>query len=219
MSLPSLFKNPQLLDQALTHRSYLNEHPKVHHSNERLEFLGDAILELIITDHLYHQFPHYSEGQLTALRSALVKTETLAHMAHQLNLGPLLKLSRGEQASGGQTNPGLLADTAEAVIGALYLDQGLPATQDLISQYLLPQLPQIIAQKLYQDAKSLLQEQVQARGQPAPFYTTLRTIGPHHKKTFTVTVTVSSKILGQGSGPTKQIAQQVAAQTALEKLP
>jgi ribonuclease III len=218
MNLKSYFKDQRLLDQALVHRSYLNEHRRVTQSNERLEFLGDAVLELVITQHLYAQFPHRPEGALTALRSALVKTSTLGQVAANLGVGESLKMSRGEADGGGRTNLSLLANTLEAVIGALYLDQGLPQVRTFIADHLLPLLPDIITRKLYQDFKSSLQETVQARGLPAPNYQVVSVTGPDHNRQFTVTVSLSGQILGQGTGPTKQTAQTQAAHTALEKL-
>ena len=150
MNLSLLFKNKHFLDQALTHRSYLNEHKDISTSNERLEFLGDAVLELVITQHLYDEFPTKHEGELTALRSALVKTQTLGQVGHKLNLGNLLKISRGEEQSGGRENLSLLANTLEAVIGGLYFDGGLPAAKNLIEAHITSLLPTIIANKLYQ---------------------------------------------------------------------
>lgn len=218
MNLKSYFKDHRLLDQALTHRSYLNEHRHVKVSNERLEFLGDAVLELVITEHLYNQFPDQSEGELTALRSALVKTSTLGQVAKSLGVGESLKMSRGEADGGGRTNLSLLANTLEAIIGALYLDQGLTQANRFVTNHVLPLLPEIISHKLYQDFKSNLQETIQAQGLPAPHYQVINIEGPDHQKRFTISVSINHHLIAQGTGPTKQAAETSAARAALEKL-
>ncbi|MBI4035101.1 MAG: ribonuclease III [Candidatus Chisholmbacteria bacterium] len=217
MTLHHLFHQPELLTLALTHRSYLNEHPKVSQSNERLEFLGDAVLELITSQYLFENFPHHSEGQLTAIRAALVKTTTLAQVAQTLELGNHLRLSHGEDQSGGRSNPALLANTLEAVIGALFLDQGLTAAQNFVTTHLLPLLPAIINRQLYQDPKSLLQEKAQARGFPPPVYKVTTATGPDHRKEFIVQVIINHRVSGQGTGKTKQAGEAAAAQAALVK--
>ncbi len=215
------FNNPELLEIALTHRSALNEPnssgTSSKTSNERLEFLGDAVLELVVTQHLFAQYPSEPEGRLTAYRSALVRTETLAEVAQELGLGQKLYLSKGEEAGGGRSNIGLLADTFEAVIGAIFLDQGILIVEELVQKQLLPKFDQIKEQGLYKDAKSLLQEVVQAEGHPTPEYLLVDEQGPDHDKTFEVSVTVNQKVLGIGSGSSKQLAQQAAAAQALEK--
>lgn len=218
MNLKSYFKDHRLLDQALTHRSYLNEHRQVKESNERLEFLGDAVLELVITENLYDHFPDKPEGDLTALRSSLVKTPTLGQVAQNLGVGESLKMSKGEADGGGRTNLSLLANTLEAIIGALYLDQGLTQANRFVTDHILPLLPQIISHKLYQDFKSSLQEAIQAQGLPAPRYQVISATGPDHQRQFTVTVSLHDQVLGQGTGPTKQAAETSAARAALEKL-
>lgn len=220
MSLPK-FNQPDLLITALTHRSALNEHiSSAKESNERLEYLGDAVLELITTDFLYHQLPDAQEGKLTAIRSALVKTTTLAEVGRKLGLGEKLFLSHGEESCGGRTNEALLADTVEAVIGALYLDQGLLVAKEFVSQNILQiKFETILKRKLYRDAKSMLQEQVQALGYLAPSYQVVKEDGPDHEKSFTVEVLVDNRVFGSGTGKSKQIAQQQAASAALEKLP
>jgi len=207
-----------LLETALTHRSALNEPTSGTSStvsNERLEFLGDAVLEVVVTRYLFEQFPKEPEGTLTAFRSALVRTETLASLAQEFELGARLYMSHGEEASGGRTNLSLLANTFEAVIGALYLDQGLEAVVKFVQENLLVKLPEIQSKKLYKDAKSLLQETVQALGQPTPEYDVLTAQGMDHAKTFTVVVRVGRQVFGQGQGPSKQAAQQEAASQAL----
>ena len=212
------FNDSSLLTTALTHRSALNENASAAtESNERLEFLGDAVLELATTEFLFAQYPAEPEGVLTAYRSALVKTETLAEVASELNLGEKLYLSHGEEATGGRTNPGLLADTTEAIIGALYQDQGYEAVKKFLAQNLFPKFKEIKAKKLYKDAKSLLQEVVQAQGQTAPTYHVLKAEGPDHDKKFTVEVKVAQETVATGNGSSKQAAQQQAARKALKQ--
>ncbi|MBU0576124.1 ribonuclease III [Patescibacteria group bacterium] len=212
------FNNNSFLETALTHRSALNESiSSSKESNERFEFLGDAVLELATTEFLFGKYPTEPEGILTAYRSALVKTTTLAQVAQELNLGQKLYMSKGEEATGGRSNPSLLADTTEAVIGAIYLDQGYQATKNFLDQHLFNKFDQIKQQKLYQDAKSLLQEIVQAKGHEAPVYKVINEEGPDHDKQFTVRVVVDSKPAGEGRGKSKQVAQQAAAQQALKE--
>ncbi|MBU0579458.1 ribonuclease III [Patescibacteria group bacterium] len=213
------FNNSSLLETALTHRSALNEKisPSVE-SNERLEFLGDAVLELITTEYLFGKYPTEPEGILTTYRSALVKTTTLAEVAQELDLGQKLYMSNGEEATGGRTNPSLLADTTEAIIGALYLDQGYQPTKEFLNQHLFHKFDKIKQQKLYRDAKSFLQEIVQAKGFEAPVYEVIKEEGPDHNKKFTVKVLIDSQTTGTGLGKSKQTAQQAAAQKALEEL-
>jgi ribonuclease-3 len=211
------FKNPQLLITALTHRSALNEKKGAPISNERLEFLGDAVLEVIVSNYLYHRFPHRPEGDLTHLRSQVVQTKTLATVARKLKLGSLVFLSKGEKKSGGAQNDSLLADLFEAVIGAIYLDQGLETTTKFIQQHLLSHIKQIKQEAKIVDYKSLLQEKLQARYKTAPVYRISKTSGPDHHKKFTVKVFLKRQAIGQGSGFSKQDAEQKAAQAALEK--
>lgn len=212
------FKNQELLATALTHRSALNEQTSTSKvSNERLEFLGDAVLELVTTQYLYEAHPEDQEGMLTAYRSALVKTETLAEVAKQIGLGEALFMSKGEEATGGRSNIGILADSVEAFLGAMYLDQGLEASEKFLQEYLFIKLPEIKQKKLYRDGKSLLQEVVQAKGYGAPNYEVLTEEGPDHDKMFKVAVFVDGEKAGEGTGRSKQIAQQEAAREALEK--
>ncbi|MGD9129905.1 MAG: ribonuclease III [Candidatus Woesebacteria bacterium] len=215
------FKDKSLLITALTHRSALNEKENsgttARQSNERLEFLGDAVLELATTRFLFHKFPKEPEGVLTAFRSALVKTTTLAEMASDLKLGEKLFMSKGEEATGGRENESLLADAVEALIGAIYLDQGFEKVEVFLSKKLFPKFAEIKKNKLYKDAKSLLQEEVQAQGQPTPVYKVVKELGPDHDKEFTVDVVVGAKVYGSGIGKSKQLAQQQAARKALEK--
>ena len=213
------FRDTLLLETALTHRSALNERiSQANESNERLEFLGDAVLEIATTEFLYHNFPEEPEGTLTAYRSALVKTTTLAEAAGELGLGDRLYMSKGEEATGGRSNPSLLADTFEAVIGALYLDQGFDEVKDFLHAHLFPKFQAIQQQKLYKDAKSGLQELVQAAGYSTPEYIVKSEVGPDHDKQFTVVVKVGGVERGEGSGKSKQQAQQAAAAQALEKM-
>jgi ribonuclease III len=211
------FRNSDLLITALTHRSALNEGlSSATESNERLEFLGDAVLELATTEFLYHQRPGEAEGRLSAYRSALVKTTTLAELALELNLGAQVLMSKGEEASGGRVNPSLLADSTEAVIGALYLDQGYKAAADFLSQHLFPKFDKILDQKLYRDPKSQLQELAQSKGFDAPAYEVTNELGPDHDKEFTIQVRINGQVKGVGQGKSKQLGQQAAASAALE---
>ncbi len=213
------FKNPALLEKALTHRSALNEEiSSAQESNERLEFLGDAVLELVVTRYLFDSCPQEPEGILTAYRSALVKTTTLAQLAQTFGLGEKLYLSRGEERSGGRTNPSLLADTLESVIGAIYLDAGFKSAESFILSWLPNSFQQALQQKLYKDAKSELQERAQAKKLPTPQYQVLSESGPDHDKEFEIAVLIGEKVYGKGIGKSKQIAQQQAAQQALTQL-
>lgn len=217
MSLPT-FNTKELLTRALTHRSALNEkNSSAEVSNERLEFLGDAVLELATTKFLFDKYPEEPEGTLTAYRSSLVKTETLATIAIKLGLGEKLHMSRGEEATGGRTNIGILADTMEAFLGALYLDQGLETVVAFLEEILFPNIDEIIKNKLYKDAKSHLQEIVQALGFETPTYEVVTEVGPDHDKEFTVVVNVGNTNAGRGTGKSKQHAQQAAAQEAVKK--
>lgn len=216
-NLKLLFKDEALLDLALTHKSWLNEHPESSKSNERLEFLGDAILEFVISGEIYTRFPNEEEGFLTTLRATLVNTENLARLAIKLNVGPHLKMAKGEEESGGRENNSLLADTVEAIIGALFLDQGLPAVSEFIKENLVIEIPQKVSQPL-KDPKSRLQEYVQAQKLPTPKYRVIEESGPDHDKCFVVEVIVDNKPLGKGEGKNKNVAEQEAAKATLEKL-
>ncbi|MCJ7792869.1 MAG: ribonuclease III [Candidatus Marinimicrobia bacterium] len=210
--------NPQLLAQALVHRSYLNEvGGESLASNERLEFLGDAVLSFTVSHWLYTQFPDYQEGELTNLRSNLVRTSTLAQISQELDLGEKLLMSRGEVASGGRENPSLLANTLEAVIGAIFLDQGIDQTILFIKTHLTPFLEKIVSLGEFKDSKSLLQDKIQEKNKETPIYKTLEEIGPDHDKTFTVGVYAQGQFLAQAQGKNKQEAEEKAAKNALEK--
>ncbi len=218
-SLGVSFKNKRLIEQALTHRSYLNENPnKSLISNERLEFLGDSILSLIVSNYLYKKYPHSPEGDLTNFRSSLVKTKTLAIIAQKLKLGTFLLLSKGEEDGGGRENQGILADTFESITGAIFLDKGIKVTTKFISTHLFPILAEIIETKAFRDYKSLFQENVQAKEKSAPTYKVLEEIGPDHDRIFVVGVYIGKQNVGEGKGRSKQEAEQEAAKYALEKL-
>jgi ribonuclease-3 len=213
------FNDRALLEQALVHRSLLNESANRNLvSNERLEFLGDAILSLIASEFLYKEFPKSSEGDLTNLRASLVRTQTLALVAKKINLTDHLKLSKGEEEQGGRENTGILADCFEAVLGAIYLDQGLLVTRDFISRTLFPLLKEILTNGSFKDFKSHLQETIQAKEKISPSYRVIKSLGPDHDRIFTVGVYLRRKKLGQGSGHSKHEAQQQAAQNALAKI-
>lgn len=209
------FKDDQLLTQALVHRSYLNENRDfaLPH-NERLEFLGDAVLELIVTDHLYRTYPN-PEGELTSWRSALVRGEMLATLAERLGVGQVLLMSRGEEKSGGRTRHVLLANALEALIGAIYLDQGYDAAKDFVHHTVIKELPAIIAGNKHRDPKSELQEIAQEKLGVTPRYEVRDTNGPDHDKVFTVAVLISDTAVAEGQGSSKQQAEQAAAEAAL----
>lgn len=210
-------KDQKLLTLALTHRSYLNENAEASSSNERLEFLGDAVLELITSEELYKRFPEKDEGFLTALRANIVNTKSLAALARELNLGEKILLSKGEEASGGRSNESLLADTVESIIGALYMDGGFTAAKRFIVDNLLTNLDER-AQEPLKDPKSLLQELVQSKKLRAPVYRVVGMVGPDHKRHFTVEVLVNGESVGKGEGSSKSEAEQNSAKAGLEKL-
>lgn len=211
------FNDSALLEQALTHRSWINENPGIRHTNERLEFLGDAILEYIVSAELYNKLPDKEEGFLTALRANIVNTKNLSELAMKLNIGEELFVSKGEEAGGGRNNISLLADTVEAILGAIYLDQGISAAEEFVKENLLSDLDIKLAEPL-KDPKSRLQEQVQAQGSSTPKYEVIEETGPDHAKKFTVAVSVGDKRLAAGVGNSKSTAEQKAAEAALEKL-
>ena len=212
------FNDISLLRQAFTHRSYLNEHRgEVSEHNERLEFLGDAVLELIVTRFLYDKFPSHAEGDLTAFRAALVNYITLAELANELHMNDYLLLSKGEAKDTGRARGVLLANAFEAVVGALYLDQGYETTQAFIAKYLLPKIDDIIKKKLWRDSKSALQEKVQESEGITPHYAVMKETGPDHDKQFVVGVFAKDTLLAEGEGKSKQEAEQDAARNALEK--
>ncbi len=211
-----IFLNKSYLTEALTHRSYLNEHKDCRGHNERLEFLGDAVLELIISDYLYKQYPDRPEGELTSFRSALVKTESLADTAKGMGIGENLLLSKGEEDTGGRTKNYLLANTFEAIVGGIYLDQGYEKCRDFVYMHLLKKLPDIIKNRLDIDSKTKIQEIVQARYRTTPVYEVTNEQGPDHDKQFTVVVKIDNKKIGEGIGSSKQRAEEDAASKGLE---
>jgi ribonuclease-3 len=212
------FNDRALLERAFVHRSHLNEAKKLHISNERLEFLGDSVLSFLTSAFLYREYPDFEEGTLTNIRSSLVKTNSLADVAQSLKLGELLLLSHGEEASGGRNNPSLLADAFEALLGAIYLDQGIDIARSFLMQYLFPAAEKIVDTKAYIDYKSLLQEIIQQESRISPIYQVVKSEGPDHAKTFWVQAMVHSTVLGEGRGKSKQEAEQMAAMSALEKM-
>lgn len=213
------FKNSDLLIQALIHRSYLNEaKDKKLSSNERFEFLGDTILNFVVSEWLFEEFPSSPEGNLTNLRSNLVKTETLAKISKKFTLGNYLFLSKGEKESGGQKNQLILANSLEAFIGALYLDQGLEIVKKLIKTNFRLLLKKLVQSGFLKDYKSVFQEKIQAKVKLSPIYKTLKEEGPDHSKIFTVGVFSQNKLVATGQGKTKQTAEEEAAKAALKKL-
>jgi ribonuclease-3 len=213
------FHREPLLVQAFVHSSYCNENPDcVYRSNERLEFLGDAVLNLIVTEKLYEEFPELSEGELTAIRASLVCRDTLAGLASSLELGNCLLLGRGEELGGGRAKTGNLANTIEALIAALYLDQGLTKARRFILTQFKPQLERIKTGKATPNYKALVQEFIQAQKRPTPVYRLVKAIGPDHSKQFTAEILVDGEALGRGMGRSKKIAESQAARAAWEKL-
>ncbi len=212
-----IFKNRDLLKQAFIHRSYLNENRDlgIGH-NERLEFLGDAVLELVVTDYLYNKYKDKSEGDLTAFRSALVNANTLSSVATEIGINDLLFLSKGEAKDKGRARQVILADTFEAVIGAIYMDQGYEGAKNFIAQNLFEMIEDIVSGGLWMDAKSRFQEKAQDRLGSTPAYKTTKEEGPDHDKQFTVGVFVGHELIAEGSGKSKQEAEQEAAKRALE---
>ncbi len=211
------FKDKDLIQQAFVHRSYLNENTKFRLShNERLEFLGDAVLELVVTDHLYRNYNN-PEGDLTNWRAALVQGTMLATIADELGMNDFLLLSRGEAKDTGKARQYILANTFEAFTGALYLDQGYEVAAQFIAKNVLSRLPEILETKAYRDAKSLFQENAQDKAGITPTYEVLKEWGPDHAKNFEIGVYLEKELVAKGSGPSKQQAQQIAAEKALVK--
>lgn len=213
-----VFEDKVLLNLALVHRSYTNESKEVKEHNERLEFLGDAVLELITTEFLFAEFPEKPEGELTNHRSALVKGDHLAKVAKRLGLGKYLHLSKGEEASGGRKKEYILANAVEALIGAMYLDKGYEAVKRFVYKYILVDLDEIMQNKLYIDAKSCFQEMAQERRAVTPTYEMIKESGPDHAKIFVMGAYLGEEKVSEGKGSNKQSAEQEAARRALEKL-
>jgi ribonuclease III len=213
------FKDPSLLEKALIHDSYVNENPSLApSSNERLEFLGDAVLGLIVARKLYNDLPDYSEGKMTSLRAALVRRETLARMAEEIGLGKYLYLGKGEEASGGRKKVPNLAGAIEAVIGAVFLDRGLREATGCTLRLMRHEYDTLIKTGLAPDFKSRLQELIQARQQQTPVYYLVDSSGPDHARWFTVEVRLGDIVLGQGTGKSKKIAESEAACVALKQI-
>ncbi len=213
------FNEPSLLEQALVHSSYVNENPgSASVSNERLEFLGDAVLGTVFAEKLYQDLPEMSEGEMTKLRSYLVCRDTLSSVASAIELGEHIYLGKGEEANGGRRKPANLAGTLEAVIAAVFLDQGLAATSDVILRLFNRELQILASQGVAVDYKSQLQELLQAGQQETPLYHIVEATGPNHDRRFTTEVRVGDTVLGRGSGKSKKLAETEAARSALEKL-
>jgi ribonuclease-3 len=212
------FRNKDLLTQAFIHRSYLNEHRGLAlPHNERLEFLGDAVLELIVTDHLFRKYSDKTEGDMTAYRAALVNTNTLSATSEKLGLNEFILLSKGESKDTGRARQYILANTFEAVVGALYLDQGFEAAQEFVGDNLFYLADEVVEKKLWQDAKSLFQEMAQEKASVTPTYETIKESGPDHDKHFVVGVYLSGTLIAEGDGKSKQEAEQAAARAGLTK--
>ncbi len=213
------FNDLSLLEQALVHSSYLNENPGfAPASNERLEFLGDAVLGLVVAEKLYQDFPRSAEGEMTRLRATLVRGNTLARVARTIKLGDYLYLGKGEETSGGRRKPANLAGALEAMIAAIFLDQGLTTTSDFILRLFDEELQRVASQGGGIDYKSQLQELIQSREQQTPVYQLVEAMGPDHDRRFTIEVRVGDTVLGKGSGKSKKAAETEAARSALEQL-
>ena len=210
------FEDCELLDRAFVHKSYVNEHrgEDIRH-NERLEFLGDAVLELIATRHLFEHYPNQEEGEMTAYRSALVKGQNLAKVAEELELGQYLKLSKGEEKSGGREKSYILANTVEAVIGAIYLSLGYQAAEKMIEEFIMKELDDIIENGLHIDSKTKFQEICQEKEDITPHYDLIEAEGPDHEKIFTMGAYIGEELISQGTGSSKQKAEDAAAAEAL----
>ncbi len=212
-----IFKDKALLKQAFIHRSYINENRTLGlEHNERLEFLGDAVLELVITNYLYKRFPEYNEGELTSLRSALVNADTCSAVAQKLEANEFLLLSKGETKDTGRARQYILANTLEAIIGAIYLDQGYEVADKFILTHITPLTEGIIEKGSWIDAKSLFQEKAQEHDGLTPAYKTIKESGPDHDKLFTIGVYIGKDLVGEGSGQSKQDAEQEAARNGLK---
>jgi ribonuclease-3 len=211
------FKNKDLLLQALTHRSYINENPKWHlDHNERLEFLGDAVLELIVTEYLYGNYQN-PEGEMTNWRAALVNANMLANISVEFKLNDYILLSRGEAKDLGRARHYILANAMESLIGAIHLDRGYEVASGFVHRFILKELPNIIQNRLYRDAKSLFQEKAQEKVGVTPTYEVIKEWGPDHARNFQIGVYLGKDLAGEGSGPSKQEAQQMAATDALKQ--
>lgn len=212
------FKNKDLLQQAFVHRSYLNENPNCKmEQNERLEFLGDAVMELIVTNYLFKHYPKNPEGDLTTWRAALVNSNMLSEIANKLGFNDYLLLSKGEGQDKGRARQFILANTFEAMIGAIYLDRGFDKAEEFICKNLICELKRVLDEKLYQDPKSHFQEEAQGKMGITPSYELIEQEGPDHCKKFIVGVYLNNDLIAKGEGPSKQTAQEDAARKALKK--
>jgi ribonuclease III len=213
------FKDTTLLKNALIHRSYLNENRKKNlENNERLEFLGDAVLELIISAELYTKFPKKTEGELTSIRSAIVRTESLAQESRRLEIGKHILMSKGEKDSGGQDKDFILANTYEALLGAIYMDLGFEKCKEFVKKTALKKLPRVISEELFIDPKTKIQELIQAKYKVTPTYKVIEEVGPDHDKSFTVALKIGNTVMAKGSGLSKQKAEEDAAQKSIDIL-
>ena len=210
------FKDKDLLLLALTHRSYVNEHKDTDSHNERLEFLGDAVLELITSDYLFSTYPERTEGDLTSFRAALVRTESLADTAQEIGVGENIRLSKGEEDTGGRSKNYLLANALEAIIGAIYLDSGYEVARDFVHTHLLKKIDHIVENRLDIDSKTKIQEVTQSKYKVTPSYEVIEEEGPDHDKRFTVVVKINGKEIGKGFGTSKQKAEEDAAKSGIE---
>ena len=218
-NLGIVFKNKEHLINALTHRSYLNEHQGAKlENNERLEYLGDAVLELIISDYIFRKYSDKAEGELTSIRSAVVRTESLAEESRKLGIGENLKMSKGEKDSGGKDKDYLLANAYEAVLGAIYLDSGMEECMNFVNRTLVPKIDRIVENNLFIDPKTQAQEIIQAKYKTTPTYVIVKEEGPDHDKKFTVALLINNKEKAQGQGTSKQKAEEGAALAAIEKI-
>lgn len=218
-NLNYVFKRQAHLEEALTHRSYLNEHPgEATSHNERLEFLGDAVLELAVTEDLFGRFPQYEEGTLTSLRAALVNYQMLASVARALDVEKFLRLSRGEAKDTGRAREVILANAMEAIIGAIYMDGGYASAKAFVLRAVAPRLTEVLERSLYKDPKSLLQEKIQAERKVTPTYRVLEERGPDHARIFDVGVYFGDELIAKGSGKSKQDGEMEAARNALDML-
>ncbi len=215
MNIPE-FKSKQLFSQVFTHRSYLNESPDAIESNERLEFLGDSILSFIVSSYIYEHYPSLKEGELTSLRSVLTNTQTLYQFASELDLGNQLKLSKGEESTGGRINKTILANTFEALLGGIFIDQGIEAASKFVHTVIILKIDEVVNSQGLKDPKSMLQEKTQEKSKTSPLYKIVNEEGPDHAKIYTAGVFLDEKLLAEGSGHSKQEAEKSAAANALK---
>ena len=215
MKIPD-FKDKDLYTKVFTHRSFLNESTEDRESNERLELLGDSILAFIVSSYIYENYPHLKEGELTALRSVLTNTQTLYQFGSDLDLGKYLKVSKGEESTGGRPNKTILANTFEALLGGLYLDQGIDVAREFVHSVIISHIDEVVDKQGLKDPKSLLQEKTQEIHKMSPLYKIVKEEGPDHSKTYTAGVFMNNKLLAEGSGKSKQEAEKNAAHNALK---